>query len=302
VVHLGKGTSVVTRFHVRHSTLYQYESSMNSTQMIAHLVPRATPQQQVVESTFVTSPIAEHRRTHLDVFGNLVTYFAIDTPHDQLEVIAESTVDVADPATPVDDISLVDALTALASWDDSAGELIDWCRLDSPVVGVTDELRDYAAPSFPTDGGVVAGLTNLSARIFSQFEFDPHATDVSTPLDEVMRLRRGVCQDFAHLAVGCLRSVGLPARYVSGYLETTAPPGLPKLVGADASHAWCAVFVPGFGWLDADPTNHAVPPDRHVTIAWARDYSDIPPLRGVTFGPPSAQTLSVAVDVTRLTP
>ena len=143
-------------------------------------------------------------------------------------------------------------------------------------------------------------MTDLTTRIFTDFTFDPAFSDVSTPLAEVLDHRRGVCQDFAHLAIGCLRSVGLPARYVSGYIETEAPPGQPKLVGADASHAWCATYVPGWGWLDLDPTNDQVAPARHITVAWGRDYRDVAPLRGVVVGPAAPQELAVAVDVSRL--
>ena len=158
----------------------------------------------------------------------------------------------------------------------------------------------YAAPSFPPGRPVVEAVTDLTTRIFTDFTFDPAFSDVSTPLAEVLDHRRGVCQDFAHLAIGCLRSVGLPARYVSGYIETEAPPGQPKLVGADASHAWCATYVPGWGWLDLDPTNDQVAPARHVTVAWGRDYRDVAPLRGVVVGPAAPQELAVAVDVSRL--
>ena len=140
----------------------------------------------------------------------------------------------------------------------------------------------------------------LSAQLHRELSFDPGFTDVSTPIEQVLAARRGVCQDFAHLAIGCLRSLGLAARYVSGYLETRPPPGQPKLVGADASHAWCAVYSPGAGWLAFDPTNDQVPPHDHVTVAWGRDYADVAPVRGVVFGPATVQELAVAVDVERL--
>lgn len=290
----------MTRFAVRHVTAYQYERAMSTSQMIGHLVPRATAGQRVESCDISTEPPAAHRRTHVDVFGNLVSYMSFDDPHDRLEVIADSVVEVDDPLTPSSDICTGEAITHLDQHPADHDELVHWCRLASPMVPLSDELRAYASASFPPDGGVVAGVRDLTSRIFRDFEFDPHATDVATPIHDVLDLRRGVCQDFAHLAVGCVRSVGLPARYVSGYLETSAPPGYAKLIGADASHAWCSVYVPGVGWLDADPTNDAVPPDRHVTVAWARDYGDVAPLRGVTFGPPSSQTLTVSVDVIRL--
>jgi transglutaminase-like putative cysteine protease len=158
-------------------------------------------------------------------------------------------------------------------------------------------LSDYAAPSFGAQRDVIDALRDLSRRIFTDFIFDPEFSDVATPVSEVLEHRRGVCQDFAHLYIGCARSVGLAARYVSGYLETDPPPGRPKLQGADASHAWCSVFLPGFGWIDVDPTNDQLPPRRHITIGWGRDYADIAPLRGVLIGPPASQDIEVAVDV-----
>jgi transglutaminase-like putative cysteine protease len=180
------------------------------------------------------------------------------------------------------------------------GLLARECTLDSPLVGRDPDLASYAEPSFPPGRPLDAAAAELSARIFADFTFDPAFSDVSTPLGEVLAHRRGVCQDFAHLAIGCLRSLGLPARYVSGYLETSPPPGQPKLVGSDASHAWCSVFVPGDGWFDLDPTNDQVPPQRHVTVAWGRDYADVAPVRGVVFGPSTTQQLAVAVDVARV--
>jgi transglutaminase-like putative cysteine protease len=193
------------------------------------------------------------------------------------------------------------------AWDDvPAALLVDLspegllaraCRLDSPLVAATADLAAYAAPSFPPGRPIVDAVRALSAQLHTELVFDSTFTDVSTPIDRVLDARRGVCQDFAHLAIGCLRSLGLAARYVSGYLETRPPPGRERLVGADASHAWCAVYVPGAGWLAFDPTNDQVPPRRHVTVAWGRDYRDVAPVRGVVFGPASGQDLAVAVDV-----
>jgi transglutaminase-like putative cysteine protease len=167
---------------------------------------------------------------------------------------------------------------------------------DSPFVRAHSMLLDYAQPIFTRKRPLVEAVLELNRRINRDFKYDPSATDVSTPLGQVMRERRGVCQDFAHVAIGVLRSVGLPARYVSGYLETMPPAGQARLVGADASHAWASTFLPGFGWFDIDPTNDLIPSDRHITVAWGRDFSDVSPIRGVVLGG-GHHTLSVGVDV-----
>jgi transglutaminase-like putative cysteine protease len=289
----------MTAYQVNHVTTYNYDAEMAGGHMVAHLVPRTTPQQTVRTSTVASFPYPADQVTWIDVFGNLCTYLSIEQPHTWLQVSALSDVVVTAPVLP-EDIGWEKVAELTAHDTSEQGQLAQWCQEDSPLVSSSTDLADYAQPSFAPGAGVIASLRNLSERIFADFLFDPEATDVSTPLEAVLANRRGVCQDFAHLTIGCLRSLGLPARYVSGYIETTPPPGVPKLVGADASHAWCSVYVPGFGWVDADPTNAMLPPDRHVTAAWGRDYADVTPVRGVTFGPPAAQTLNVSVDVVRI--
>lgn len=290
---------VMTRYVVRHTTTYSYERPMTSSQMVAFLVPRSTPTQTVVGTTVTCLPVADHRHTRIDGFGNLATYLSIEQPHDWLEIVAESVVEVAEQSLPADRSWEATREQVLA--DTSAdGQLAQWCLLDSPYVAASDELAAFGAESFRPGRGILESLRDLSGRIFREFAFDPAATDVSTPLHEVLADRRGVCQDFAHLTIACLRSLGLPARYVSGYIETEPPAGEPKLVGTDASHAWCATYLPGAGWVDVDPTNDAMPPTRHVSVAWARDYGDVAPVRGVTFGPPSHELLTVSVDVARM--
>jgi transglutaminase-like putative cysteine protease len=289
----------MTRYLVEHVTTYDYDAEMAGGHMVAHLVPCTTSSQTVQSSTVTSVPGPADLLTWIDVFGNLCTYLSIEEPHSWLQIAALSDVTVIDPACPTD--VAWEQVAHLTTKDTSElGQLAQWCRQDSPLVRASTDLADYALASFVAGQGVVAGLRDLTKRIFADFAFDAEATDLSTPLETVLSNRRGVCQDFAHLAIGCLRSIGLPARYVSGYLETTPPAGVAKLVGADASHAWCSVFVPGFGWVDADPTNGLLPPDRHVTAAWGRDYADVAPVRGVTFGPTATQVLHVSVDVTQL--
>jgi transglutaminase-like putative cysteine protease len=218
--------------------------------------------------------------------------------HRQLQVISRNRVAVTPPFIP-------DA-TETPAWESVRG----LCRTDrsvrvleagefmfaSPLAGSDPVFAAYAEPSFPSGRPILSAVLDLTNRIFNEFKFDPTATTVSTPLAQVLEKRRGVCQDFAHLQIACLRSLGLPARYVSGYLETLPPPGQPKLVGTDASHAWVAFFCPGIGWIDVDPTNNLLPSMQHVTLGWGRDFSDISPVRGVLTGGEN-HALSVGVDV-----
>jgi len=288
------------RYRVRHRTVYRYDEPVTSGHTLAYLIPRETPWQQVPLAALVVEPEQHQRSSHDDAWGNHVTYVAVDQPHDQLAITAESEVSAWPQAWPHDDPPWEHAVAATARDNSDDGLLARACTLPSRHVPIDANVAQYASVSFRAGGALATSLADLAARIHADFTFDPAATDVTTPVHEVLANRRGVCQDFAHLAIGCLRSVGLGARYVSGYIETVPPPGQPKLVGADASHAWCSVRLPGWGWLDLDPTNDQVPPERHVTVAWGRDYADVAPVRGVVFGPSTRQTLEVAVDVERL--
>jgi transglutaminase-like putative cysteine protease len=294
------------RYRVRHRTEYDYGATATSGQTVAYLVPRERTGQRVLTSAVTVEPPPDHRHDHEDVYGNHVVYLAVERPHDRLVVEAVSDVEIdpfaiAPTAAVPDPAQPWERTAADVAHDRSAdGVLALECTLDSPLVARSAELAEFATPSFPTGRPLVEGVHDLTQRIHREFMFDPTATDLSTPLAEVLGQRRGVCQDFAHLAIGCLRSLGLPARYVSGYIETEPPPGQPRLVGADASHAWCSAFVPGLGWYDVDPTNADALPDRRITVAWGRDYGDVAPVRGVVFGPPVSQDLTVSVDVARL--
>ena len=288
------------RYRVTHRTDYRYGTAVRSGQTIAHLLVRETPHQHVHEADVVVEPPPDHRHTHIDGFGNLVSYLALQHPHQHLRVTATSDVEVTVPSPPEGSPPWEELPRLLATDHSPDALLARQCRLDSPLVAVDDDLAEYARPSFPPGRQQHEGVADLTRRIFTDFVFDPGFTDVTTPPHDVLDHRRGVCQDFAHLAVGCLRSLGLPARYVSGYIETEPPAGEQKLAGSDASHAWFATYVPAYGWLDADPTNDQVPPRRHVTVGWGRDYADVAPVRGVVFGPAVEQELEVAVDVVRL--
>jgi len=291
----------VIRYSVVHRTEYRYGTPVTSSSTLAHVQPRPTATQRVVRADVASDPIADHAHWHLDAFGNLVAYLAVERPHDRLEVTAtcEVEVEVAEVPAPSETPPWDGIATMLAGDVTDDGLLARACSVASPLVEPSTELAAYAAPSLPPGAPIGEAVRDLSRRIHEEFVFDPGFSDVTTPVAEVIAARRGVCQDFAHLTIGCLRSLGLPARYVSGYIETEPPPGESKLAGADATHAWCAVYVPGSGWLDLDPTNDQVPPRQHVTTAWGRDYSDVVPVRGVVFGPVTDQQLNVAVDVIR---
>jgi len=274
------------RYTVEHETVYSYEAPVVVSQQLMHLTPRALPWQNPEAHSLVVDPAPGEVQTREDYFGNPVTQVLIAAPHARLRVNARTTVGVDARGGPA-------PLGSTAAHDPAQ------FLFESPHVEWFRELTDYAAPSFPAGRGVAEAALDLMRRIHADFAFDPTATSVSTPLREVLKKRRGVCQDFAHFMAGCLRSHGHPARYVSGYILTTPPPGKPRLVGADASHAWVSVYVPGQGWLDLDPTNDCIVSDEHITLAWGRDFSDVTPMRGVILGG-GEQTLEVKVTVTPL--
>jgi transglutaminase-like putative cysteine protease len=286
-------------YQVTHRTSYAYGTDVAVSHHVAHLRPRDLPWQEVSDHSLTIDPVPVVTTERTDFYGNPASFFSIGTPHDRLIVTARSRVRVRPSGLPertppwqlVRDRCASDVLTP----DSAVGEF----RFDSPYITRKPAFADYAVSSFPKDRPLLEAVADFIARIYRDFKFDPRATTVATPLDEVFKKRRGVCQDFAHFGIAGLRSLGLPARYVSGYLETLPPPGKARLVGADASHAWLAVWCPGHGWIDADPTNNILPGDRHVTVAWGRDFSDVSPLRGVVVGG-GGSGLGVSVDVARI--
>ncbi|MDT7584587.1 MAG: hypothetical protein QOE32_2137 [Pseudonocardiales bacterium] len=287
-------------YEVTHRTEYRYPSTVSSSFGEIIMLPRDLPGQACVRSELVIDPAPHDLRQRIDFFGNRVAYFAVLAPHTRLSVTATSLVRVHGrlaEASPALEIGWEQARDQLRA--DTVGELLEARQfvLDSPLVTLSEQLAEYAAPSFPSGQPVLAAVTDLASRIYRDFEFLPGATEVKTTIDEVFARRAGVCQDFAHVAIGCLRSLGLAARYVSGYLETRPPPGKARIAGADVSHAWVSAFVPGAGWVDVDPTNDQLVNDRYVTTAWGRDYTDVPPLKGVIFTQGDVQDLRVSVDV-----
>lgn len=289
-------------YRVVHRTEYQYESEVSSSYGELHLLLRDAPGQRCRSSRVRIDPEPQDYRERADFFGNRVAYFAVLEPHTRLSVTAESVVDVARPGSlplPVDQAwdTIRDRLQVDPT--DDAFEARSFL-LGSPKVAVTPAVVAYAAPSFPAGRPLAEALAELNSRIHADFAYKPGSTSVRSTITELLEGRKGVCQDFAHLAVGCLRSVGLAGRYVSGYLETLPPPGRPRLVGADVSHAWASVFVSDAGWIDLDPTNDRFVSDRYVITACGRDYGDVSPLKGVIYTESKRNELHVSVDVAPL--
>lgn len=285
-------------FDLTHTTVYDYSSTVTVSHHLLRLAPRKMGRQWRLEHTLTIEPQPAVTRFHTDYFGNDVMFATIEGAHRQLNVVSKSRVAVAPPFIPdPSETPAWESVRGLYKTDRSANALdATEYTFASPLVPVVPDFMDYALPSFVPGRPILEAMKDLNGRIFSDFTFDSTATTVSTPLEQVLRERRGVCQDFAHLQIACLRSLGLPARYVSGYIETQPPPGQAKLVGADASHAWVSFFCPGMGWIDVDPTNNLLPSMQHITLGWGRDYGDISPIRGVFTGGENHQ-LKVGVDV-----
>jgi transglutaminase-like putative cysteine protease len=290
-------------YRVVHLTDYRYGATMLDGYSVACVLARPTPSQRVVSSVVTTTPEPDEYDEREDVFGNRVVQFGLHSPHDGLTVMAITEAVIWAQELPRVDVAWERVAATVAGLRGPMA--LDVAPFAAPSRFVTVDrnrmaLFDLVSQSFRPGRPIVEATVAFCTQIFETFAFDSSFTEVSTPLDVVLDSRRGVCQDFAHLAVGCLRTVGLAARYVSGYIETDPPPGEPKSIGADASHAWCSVWIPDHGWLDFDPTNGIVAPSRHVTIGWGRDYADVAPVRGVVVGPSSAQSLAVSVDVSRV--
>jgi transglutaminase-like putative cysteine protease len=275
---------------VVHRTDYEYDEVVNESHGRAHLMPRDEPGQRVLSRDVVITPAPDENHHHLDYFGNVSTYFRLSEPHQELSVTSTSHIQVDRDAA---DWDALDVFALSEVGEVLAREYL----IASPLVPHLPEIASYASDLLVPGAPAGSALRELLARIHRDFTYKAGVTTVSTPLSELMVGRTGVCQDFAHLMIGCLRAAGLPARYVSGYLQTMPPPDKPRLVGADASHAWVSVLVAGYGWLDLDPTNDQQADHRYVVAARGRDYSDVPPLKGVIFTRSSKSTMKVSVDV-----
>jgi len=288
-------------YDISHTTVFDYAQPVSVSHQLLRLTPRQHGRQRVLRSALIIEPAPATRTSRRDYFGNEVTHITVQEPHERLVIRAGSRVEV-DPPNP-------SFLDFGVSWEDVANELRTLGQLDaiaasqfcfaSPYVDVDERAFEYGARSFPAGAGLISSVLDLTARIHSEFVYEGGVTDVFTPVAEVLEKRKGVCQDFAHLQIACLRSLGLAARYVSGYLLTRPPEGRERLVGADASHAWLSVWCPPIGWIDVDPTNNVLPKDEHISLGWGRDYGDVSPTTGVIVGG-GAHSVSVGVDVARV--
>ena len=291
------------KYRVTHITKYHYSKNVSLCHNVAHLLPRTTPQQTCSISELKISPMPSNTSEWSDIFGNRQASFSIEKPHTELVVTATSEVEVKTASSLIDaafPISWERAVEHLKTSSDPETIETRMYVLESEFIEFSDDIKNYSQKSFTPDRGLLEAVEDLMHRIFKEFKYDPGFSSIATPLEEVLEHRKGVCQDFAHLAIACLRMQGLAARYVSGYLETIPPKGKKRLVGADASHAWFSVFVPHLGWVDFDPTNAKIPDEQHITAAWGRDYADVAPLKGVIFGGGDNNKLEVSVDVERL--
>ena len=287
------------KYDVLHETVYRYERPVVLSQQLLHLTPRVVDFQRLQAHRIDVQPAPAECGTREDYFGNPVMQFMLAAPHASLAVHAHSSIEVLPRAVATPASSWEQARDRLRDGGNpGGGKLLEPMQFlyESPHIEFFRDLAAYAEPSFGKGRNLLDALLDFTRRIHADFTFDPKATSVSTPLREVLARRRGVCQDYAHLMAGCLRMLGLPARYVSGYILTTPPPGKPRLVGADASHAWVSAWT-GASWLDLDPTNDMLVGEQHVTLGWGRDFDDVTPMRGVILGG-GEQELEVRVTVT----
>ena len=296
-------------YTIVHTTRYRYSLPVPHCQNEAYLLPRSFARQECQSSQIQINPVPAVYQERADFFGNRVVYFAIQEPHTVLEVTASSTLMLSPAELPLLQTSLPWEEVKQRLVHDRDPERLDARQfvLDSPLVSADSAFAEYAAPSFFQGRCLLEAAHDLMQRIYSDLTYDPDFTTVATLVQDVLHHRRGVCQDYAQLAIACLRSLGLAARYVSGYLETGPAPSpadssgrseSAPLVGSAASHAWLSIYSPGQGWVDFDPTNNLMPTGQHITLGWGRDYSDVTPLKGVAFGG-GTHKLDVAVDVRR---
>ncbi|MEO6036711.1 MAG: transglutaminase family protein [Verrucomicrobiota bacterium] len=288
-------------YKITHTTTYNYTDSVSLSHHLLRLTPRELLHQRCLHHDVRIDPEPAVSQRDFDYFGNAVTFLTLEGPHKKLVVKSESHVALAPHLIPAPAETPFWERVRDSSRGQQIGHSLEACEFvfDSPLASASANFAEYAAPSFPRNTPILIAALDLTKRIHVDFKFDPKATTLATPLEEVFKNRRGVCQDFAQFQIACFRSLGLPARYVSGYLETDPPPGKQRFVGTDASHAWVSFYCHGIGWIDVDPTNNVMPAMRHIAIAFGRDYEDVSPVRGVILGA-GEHTLKVAVDVAAL--
>jgi transglutaminase-like putative cysteine protease len=288
------------RYRVTHRTTYSYEELVSICHNELRLEPRQTERQRRVSTALRIEPMPRATMAELDYYGNPTHFFTVEEPHHRMVLVADSELELEAPCAEPPQTPPWRELRERLRRDRSAAGLGAFEMVfASPLVPVVDEFAAYAAPFFPSGAEILPCVLELTHRIHTDFAYRPGATSVTTPVRDVLATREGVCQDFAHVALACLRALGLPARYVSGYLHTRPAEGRERLVGADASHAWVSVYCGDAGWLDVDPTNDLLVSDQHLTLAWGRDYGDVPPIKGVILGS-GGHTVEVGVDVAAL--
>jgi transglutaminase-like putative cysteine protease len=284
-------------YRIRHATQYTYEHPVGSSYQSLHLTPRQFAKQSVGQAGIRVTPEPLSMETRTDFFGNPVTDLFIRDPHESLTILAESSVIVRTSDNILLDLSPGWEQAAVLARNAQSNEATEAGRFCFPSPHVTvSGAREYVADLLTPGKPLLRLAMELTEKIHREFEYRGGVTDVYTPVPQILEARAGVCQDFAHLGIACLRAYGLPARYVSGYLLTQPAEGQPRLTGADASHAWFSVWCPEFGWVDFDPTNNIQAQSEHITLGWGRDYSDVSPTRGYIHGG-GTQSLDVAVDV-----
>ncbi|MEL0456552.1 transglutaminase family protein [Flavobacteriaceae bacterium SZ-1-7] len=290
-------------YQISHETSYKYEHGVTFCHNIATIKPKDMPGQKVLDYKLKISPKPTEISEKLDFFGNTITRFSIQQQHSKLKVKATSKVlrdynmepNIYD-SLDGQNITLHQAQYALNGFHPELVNAKQFILESILVAKITPEIKAYAEVSFTPNRPIFEAAYELMQRIYTDFEFNTAVTNVATPIHEVMKEKKGVCQDFAQIAIACVRSVGLPARYVSGYIETLPPPGKEKLIGTDASHAWFSLYIPGFGWVDFDPTNNQIPKNQHIIVSYGRDYYDVPPLKGVIYST-GKNKMKVAVDI-----
>jgi transglutaminase-like putative cysteine protease len=290
-------------YDVRHETRFRYEWPVAISHQLLKLRPRRSPRQNVLQARLSIEPTPAVQRDWLDYYGNAVEFATVQGAHSELVIVGTSQVEVLPGTSVMLDFSPPWETVAESMRHPAHPEALTACQycFESPFVHLDAELRAFALECFEPGQPLLAGAMALTTLINRTIAYQGGVTDIYTPARDVLRQRRGVCQDFAHLQIACMRALGLPARYVSGYLLTRPPPGQPKLTGADESHAWVSVWCPELGWVDFDPTNNVIPNLEHVTVAWGRDYGDVSPVSGFIFGG-GEHELTVAVDVNPATP
>lgn len=284
-------------YRITHRTEYRYSAVVTNSYGRCHLTPRDTGTQRRISFDLDIDPLPADRATSRDVFGNISSYFQVTERHHALTVVGTSIVEVDPPPA-----TLYTGGAAAAPWEsarpaDAGGLLAAEFTLDLRPPEISPAVREYSASSFVPGRPLIEVLADLNARIFADFTYRSGSTTVSTGVDQVLAAREGVCQDFARLAIACLRANGLAASYVSGYLATDPPPGKERMFGVDATHAWAAVWTPQDRWLGIDPTNDAFVDERYITVGWGRDYADVPPLRGIIYTDSEYSVIDVSVDV-----